>query len=88
MHHTVAGHLSGGSKQKLNLALALLGDPDVLLLDEPYTGFDAGTYHCFWEHIQRWTDDGSACLLVTHFLGERERVDRIQEMRAPLEGPS
>ena len=85
MRTTVARHLSGGSKQKLNLALALLGDPDVLLLDEPYTGFDSGTYHCFWEHVERWKDEGRACLVVTHFLGERERVDRVHELRAHLE---
>jgi ABC-2 type transport system ATP-binding protein len=85
MRTTVAKHLSGGSKQKLNLALSLLGDPDVLLLDEPYTGFDSGTYHCFWEHVERWKDEGRACLVVTHFLGERERVDRVHELRAHLE---
>jgi ABC-type multidrug transport system ATPase subunit len=77
---TVAKHLSGGSRQKLNLSLALLGDPQVLLLDEPYTGFDAGTYLCFWEHVERWKDEGRACLVVTHFLGERERVDRVHEL--------
>jgi len=82
MHTTVAKHLSGGSKQKLNLALSLLGDPDVLLLDEPYTGFDSGTYHCFWEHVERWKDEGRGCLVVTHFLGERERVDRVHELQA------
>ena len=85
MRGTVARHLSGGSKQKLNLALALLGDPDVLLLDEPYTGFDAGTYLCFWEHVERWKREGRACLVVTHFLGERERVDRVHELRPALE---
>jgi ABC-type multidrug transport system ATPase subunit len=85
MRATVAKHLSGGSRQKLNLALSLLGDPDVLLLDEPYTGFDSGTYHCFWEHVERWKDEGRGCLVVTHFLGERERVDRVHELRAPVE---
>jgi ABC-2 type transport system ATP-binding protein len=85
MRGTVARHLSGGSKQKLNLGLALLGEPDVLLLDEPYTGFDSGTYHCFWEHVERWKHEGRACLVVTHFLGERERVDRVHELRASLE---
>jgi ABC-type multidrug transport system ATPase subunit len=85
MRDVVAKHLSGGSRQKLNLALALLGDPDVLLLDEPYTGFDAGTYLCFWEHVERWKGEGKACLVVTHFLGETERVDRIHELRPPLE---
>ena len=76
----VASRLSGGSRQKLNLALALLGDPEILLLDEPYTGFDGGTYLCFWEHVEAWKHEGRACLVVTHFLGERERVDRIHEL--------
>jgi ABC-2 type transport system ATP-binding protein len=81
----VAKHLSGGSRQKLNLALALLGDPDILLLDEPYTGFDGGTYLCFWEHVEAWKREGRACLVVTHFLGERERVDRVHELLPYLE---
>jgi len=83
--HVVSKHLSGGSRQKLNLALALLGDPDLLLLDEPYTGFDGGTYLCFWQHVERWKDEGRACLVVTHFLGERERVDRVHELLPYLE---
>jgi ABC-2 type transport system ATP-binding protein len=81
----VSKHLSGGSRQKLNLALALLGDPDVLLLDEPYTGFDGGTYLSFWRHVEQWKDEGRACLVVTHFLGERERVDRVHELRPCVE---
>jgi ABC-2 type transport system ATP-binding protein len=83
--HVVSKHLSGGSRQKLNLALALLGDPEILLLDEPYTGFDGGTYLCFWEHVEGWKHEGRACLVVTHFLGERERVDRVHELRPCLE---
>jgi len=81
----VSKHLSGGSRQKLNLTLALLGDPDLLLLDEPYTGFDGGTYLCFWQHVERWQEEGRACLVVTHFLGERERVDRVHELVPYLE---
>jgi ABC-type multidrug transport system ATPase subunit len=83
--NVVASRLSGGSRQKLNLALALLGDPEILLLDEPYTGFDGGTYVCFWEHVEAWKHEGRACLVVTHFLGERERVDRIHELLPCLE---
>jgi len=81
----VSKHLSGGSRQKLNLTLPLLGDPDLLLLDEPYTGFDGGTYLCFWQHVERWQEEGRACLVVTHFLGERERVDRVHELVPYLE---
>ena len=78
--HTVAKDLSGGNRQKLNLALALLGDPRVLLLDEPYQGFDHGTYVNFWEHIADWRAQGKAILLVTHLLAELTRVDRVVEL--------
>ena len=53
-----ARHLSGGTRQKLNLVLAELGEPDVLLLDEPYQGFDRGTYLDFWHEVWRWRDAG------------------------------
>ena len=79
---TVARDLSGGTRQKLNLALALLGDPDVLLLDEPYQGFDHGAYVDFWHHVERWRDDGRAVLVVTHLLTETDRVDRVVEVAA------
>jgi ABC-type multidrug transport system ATPase subunit len=72
--------LSGGTRQKLNLALALLGDPPVLLLDEPYQGFDLGTYVNFWDHVTRWRDEGRAVVIVTHLLAELERVDRVVEL--------
>lgn len=78
---TVARDLSGGSRQKLNLALTLLGDPDILLLDEPYQGFDHGSYVDFWEHVDDWRRRGRAVLVVTHLLTERHRVDRVVEVR-------
>jgi ABC-2 type transport system ATP-binding protein len=77
---TVAKDLSGGTRQKLNLALALLGDPDVLLLDEPYQGFDRGTYVNFWDHVEAWRSQGKAVLVVTHLLAELTRVDRVVEL--------
>ena len=69
--------LSGGARQKLNLTLALLGDPQVLLLDEPYQGFDRGSYISFWDQIARWCAAGRGVLVVTHLLAELDRVDRI-----------
>lgn len=72
--------LSAGTKQKLNLALALLGDPKVLLLDEPYQGFDRGTYVNFWDHVKGWSREARAVVIVTHMLAERDRVDRIIEL--------
>lgn len=74
--------LSGGTRQKLNLALSLLGDPDVLLLDEPYQGFDHGSYVDFWEHVGGWRDAGRAVVIVTHLLTEQHRVDRVVDVGA------
>lgn len=79
---TVTQDLSGGTRQKLNLALALLTDPAVLLLDEPYQGFDRGTYVNFWDHCRRWADAGKAVVVVTHMLAELHRVDRVMELPA------
>jgi ABC-2 type transport system ATP-binding protein len=76
----VARRLSGGTQQKLNLVLALLGDPQVLLLDEPYQGFDRGTYVNFWEHVDTWRAQGKAIVVVTHMLAEVTRVDRFVEL--------
>jgi ABC-type multidrug transport system ATPase subunit len=73
--------LSGGTRQKLNLALALMHEPDLLLLDEPYSGFDWETYLRFWEMSERRRDEGMGILIVSHFLSERERLDRIYELR-------
>jgi len=77
---TVAGKLSGGQRQKLNLVLAVVGTPDLLLLDEPYQGFDHGTYVDFWAHVARWRDDGRGVLVVTHLLADRQSVDRVVEL--------
>jgi ABC-2 type transport system ATP-binding protein len=77
---TQARRLSGGARQKLNLALALLGDPRVLLLDEPYQGFDHGAYLSFWEHVGRWRAHGLAVVIVTHVLADTTLVDRVVEL--------
>ena len=73
--------LSGGTRQKLNLALALMHEPTLLLLDEPYSGFDWETYLRFWEMSERRRDAGMGILIVSHFLAERERLDRVYELR-------
>ena len=73
--------LSGGTRQKLNLALALMHEPQLLLLDEPYSGFDWETYLRFWEMSERRRDAGMGILIVSHFLTERERLDRVYELR-------
>ena len=78
----VTRDLSGGTRQKLNLALALLADPTVLLLDEPYQGFDRGTYVNFWDHCDAWRLRGKAVVVVTHMLAELGRADRVVELPA------
>lgn len=72
--------LSGGTRQKLNLALALMHEPQLLLLDEPYSGFDWETYLRFWEMSEHRRDAGMGILIVSHFLAERERLDRVYEL--------
>jgi ABC-type multidrug transport system ATPase subunit len=79
---TVMRDLSGGTRQKLNLALALLADPRILLLDEPYQGFDRGTYVNFWDHCEVWRREDKAVVVVTHMLAELDRVDRVVELAA------
>ena len=74
--------MSGGTRQKLNLALALMHEPSLLLLDEPYAGFDWETYVRFWEMSEQRRDAGMGILIVSHLLAERERLDRIYELRA------
>jgi ABC-2 type transport system ATP-binding protein len=73
--------LSGGTRQKLNLALALLHEPQLLLLDEPYAGFDWETYLRFWEMAERRRASGMGILVVSHLLAERERLTRTYELR-------
>jgi ABC-type multidrug transport system ATPase subunit len=74
-------HLSGGNRQKVNLSVALMHDPDVLLLDEPYTGFDWDTYLAFWDLAEELTEDGTSIAIISHLINERERFDRIYELR-------
>ncbi|WP_408958486.1 ABC transporter ATP-binding protein [Natrinema sp. 74] len=74
-------HLSGGNRQKVNLGVALMHDPDVLLLDEPYTGFDWDTYLAFWDLTEDLVERGTAIAVISHLINERERFDRIYELR-------
>jgi len=74
-------YLSGGTKQKLNLALALLHDPEVLLLDEPYSGFDYETYLRFWQLSDDIARKGHSIVVISHFVQERQRFDRIYRIK-------
>ena len=80
-----AGTLSGGTQQKLNVALAQLNAPDLLLLDEPYQGLDALAYEDLWALISAWRTSGAGVLLVTHLLRDVDLVDRVVELPAPQE---
>ena len=80
-----AGTLSGGTQQKLNVALAQLDAPDLLLLDEPYQGLDALAYEDLWALISASRASGAGVLLVTHLLRDVDLVDRVAELPAPQE---
>lgn len=70
-------NLSGGTSQKLNLTIALMHEPQLLLLDEPYSGFDWETYQRFWQLSDSLRESGVTILIVSHFIEERSHFDRI-----------
>jgi len=78
---TRADQLSGGTQAKLNLGLALLADPDLLLLDEPYAGFDWDTYQKFWTLVAERRANGRTVLIISHFVVDEQRFDRILQIR-------
>ena len=75
--------LSGGQKRRLDLGLALVGDPDLVFLDEPTTGFDPAARRASWEMIRSLRTLGKTILLTTHYLDEAEQLaDRVAVLRA------
>lgn len=78
---TRADKLSGGTLAKLNLSLALLADPEVLLLDEPYAGFDFDTYLKFWDLVAERRAAGRSALIISHSVVDEDRFDRIVQVR-------
>jgi len=76
LHYKVA-NLSGGTQQKLNLAIALLNEPAILILDEPYGGFDLQTYYHFREMMMQLKARDKCILLVTHMLNEMADFDNV-----------
>ncbi|MCZ4118406.1 ABC transporter ATP-binding protein [Streptomyces sp. H39-S7] len=82
--------LSGGQRRRLDVALGVVGSPDLLLLDEPTTGFDPAARHRFWELIRMLAREGTTIVLTTHYLEEAEaladRLAVIAEGRVVAEG--
>jgi ABC-2 type transport system ATP-binding protein len=77
--------LSGGQKRRLDLGIALVGDPDLVFLDEPTTGFDPAARRAAWEMIRSLRSLGKTVLLTTHYLDEAEQLsDRVAVMREGL----
>ena len=83
--------LSGGQQRRLDLALALVGDPELIFLDEPTTGFDPAARRAAWEVVRSLRDLGKTVLLTTHYLDEAQaladRVAIIKDGRILAEGP-
>jgi ABC-2 type transport system ATP-binding protein len=74
--------LSGGQQRRLDLALALVGDPELIFLDEPTTGFDPGARRAAWETVRGLRELGKTILLTTHYLDEAEHLaDRVAVLR-------
>jgi ABC-2 type transport system ATP-binding protein len=86
----MARTLSGGQLRRLDLALALVGDPELIFLDEPTTGFDPAARRNAWETIRSLKELGKTILLTTHYLDEAQaladRVAIIKDGRILIEG--
>ncbi len=83
--------LSGGQRRRLDLALALVGDPELIFLDEPTTGFDPAARRTAWNVVRRLRDLGKTVLLTTHYLDEAQaladRVAIVRDGAIVAEGP-
>jgi ABC-2 type transport system ATP-binding protein len=78
LEHRAFGKLSGGQRQRLLFALAICGDPDFLVLDEPTVGLDVEARRGFWSEMRRLVSRGRSLLLTTHYIEEAEALaDRI-----------
>ncbi len=78
---TVVGRLSGGQHSRVSLAVALLGKPDLIVLDEPTVGLDPVLRQDLWTTFHRLAEDGAAVLVSSHVMDEATRCDRLMLMR-------
>lgn len=77
------GHLSGGQRRRVDVALGVVGRPKLLFLDEPTTGFDPEVRRQFWELVRTLAGEGTTILLTTHYLDEAEALaDRVAVIAA------
>jgi ABC-2 type transport system ATP-binding protein len=86
-----SAELSGGQRRRLDLALALVGDPELVFLDEPTTGFDPAARRTAWGVVRALKDMGKTVLLTTHYLDEAQslsdRVAIVKDGMIVAEGP-
>jgi ABC-2 type transport system ATP-binding protein len=87
----LARTLSGGQMRRLDFGLALIGDPELIFLDEPTTGFDPAARRAAWEVVRSLQELGKTVLLTTHYLDEAQalcdRVAIVKDGRIVAEGP-
>jgi len=77
----VVGKLSGGQKRRVSLAVALLHEPQLLLLDEPTVGVDPELRARIWDHLRKIADGGTTVVLTTHYIDEAAQADSVGLMR-------
>ena len=80
--------LSGGTKQKLNLTVALMHRPALLLLDEPYQGFDWETYLRFWDLAAELQEKGSALVVISHLIFDQQKFDAVYRLQEGVLRPT
>ena len=78
---TRTSHLSSGTKQKLNLVISLLHNPEILFLDEPYAALDWETYLIFWNYAGQLKEKGKTIVIVSHLIYDRENLDEIKQLK-------